>query len=111
MQLVLEYLAPGKRKTREISCKVDSAINFDLNNNNGRSNTPAQRELLTSRLRCKRDKWGGPVPTCLDDELSTFVTREQGNIHAAALHVRRVLVHDGVQLGMAHCEREEGRGL
>lgn len=53
-------------------------------------------------------KWEGLAPTCLDDEFSTFVTREQGNIHTAALDVSRILVHDGVQLGMAHCQREEG---
>lgn len=41
MQLVLEYLAPFKNKTREISCKVDSAINLDRNNGNLRSNTSA----------------------------------------------------------------------
>lgn len=65
-----------------------------------------------SGLRCRRDKSrGGPLPTCLDDEFSTFVTREQGDVHAAALHISRVLVHDGVQLGMAHWAREEGLGL
>ena len=109
MQLVLAYLAPCRSQTREIPCKVDSAINLDLNNNNGRSNTPAPRE---PRSGCTRDtREGPPVPTCLDDELSTFVTREQGNVHAATLHVSRVLVHDGVQLGVAHCEGEEGLGL
>lgn len=107
MQLLLLYLAPFKSKTREISCKVDSAINLALNNNNVRSHTPA-REPPRSRLQCRGDKWEGLAPTCLDDEFSTFVTREQGNIHTAALHVSRILVHDGVQLGMAHCEREEG---
>lgn len=51
----------------------------------------------------------GPAPTCLDDELSTFVTWEQGHIHSTAFHVSRVFVHDGIQLGMTHCryEREE----
>lgn len=44
----------------------------------------------------------GPGPTCLDDELSTFITREQGDIHGTAFHVRRVFVHDGIQLGVAH---------
>lgn len=52
----------------------------------------------------------GLVPTCLDDELGTFITWEQGDVHTTALHVSRVLVHDGVQLGVAHCERE-GEGL
>lgn len=49
-------------------------------------------------------------PTCLDDQLSTLVTGEQGDVHAAALHISRILVHDGVQLGMAHCGREK-KGL
>lgn len=53
----------------------------------------------------------GLAPTCLDDELGTFVTREQGNVHAAAFHISRVLVHDRIQLRMAHCgfERKEGK--
>ena len=70
MQLVLEYLAPFKNKTREIPCKVDSAINLDGNNGDLRSNTSA-----LSRQRCKRDKWDGPGPTCLDDELCTGTRR------------------------------------
>ena len=82
MQLVLEYLALFKNKTQKIPCKVDSAINLDLNNSDLRSNTSA-----LSRQRCKRNKWDGLGPTCLDDELSTFITREQGDIHGTAFHV------------------------
>lgn len=82
MQLVLEYLALFKNKTQKIPCKVDSAINLDLNNSDLRSNTSA-----LSRQRCKRNKWDGPGPTCLDDELSTFITREQGDVHGTAFHV------------------------
>lgn len=52
----------------------------------------------------------GLAPTCLNDELRTFITWEQGHIHTAALHVGRILVHDGVQLGVAHCGKEKGRG-
>lgn len=101
MQLALEYLAALKNKTRETPCKVDSAINLDLNNNSVKIKH-ARTELLRSRLQCKCDKWEGLVPTCLDDELGAFVTWEQGDVDTTALHVRRVLVHDGVQLGMAH---------
>lgn len=55
-----------------------------------------------SRQQCKCDSWKGLFPTCLDDELSTFITWEQGDIHATAFHVGRILVHNGIQLGMAH---------
>ena len=82
MQLVLEYLEPFKNKTQEIPCEVDSAINLDINNSDLRSNTSA-----VSRQQCKCDKWERPGPTCLDDELSTFITREQGDIHGTAFHI------------------------
>lgn len=51
----------------------------------------------------------GPAPTCLDDELSTFITGKQGNVHSTAFHVGRVFVHDGIQLGVAHCGFERER--
>lgn len=47
-----------------------------------------------------------PAPTCLDDELSTFITREEGHVDGTAFHVGRVFVHDGIQLRVAHCGRE-----
>lgn len=63
MQLVLAYLAPFRSETREIPCKVDSAINLDLNNNNGRSNTPAPGSRPTERaLGCECDTNGKGSP-------------------------------------------------
>lgn len=46
------------------------------------------------------------TPTCLDDELGTLVAGEQSNIDGAAFHVSTVLVHNGIQLCMAHCGTE-----
>lgn len=109
MQLVLEYLAALKNKTWQTSCKVDSAVNSDLNNNNIRSNTPAW-SCWGAGSNANVTNGKGLVPTCLDDELGAFITWEQGDVHTTALHISRVLVHDGVQLSMAHCERE-GEGL
>lgn len=45
------------------------------------------------------------VHTCLDDELGALVAGEQSHVHDAAFHVGTVLVHDGVQLSMTHCNR------
>lgn len=53
MQLVVEYLAPFKNKTREASCKVDSAINLDLNNSNFRSNTSARSREEQTGCKCE----------------------------------------------------------
>ena len=38
----------------------------------------------------------------LDDELGTLVAGKQCYIHATALHVKRVLVQDGIQLCMTN---------
>lgn len=46
--------------------------------------------------------WSVRRPTGLDDELGALVAGEQGHVHGAALHVGAVLVHDGVELGVAH---------
>ncbi len=42
--------------------------------------------------------------TCLDDELGTLVAREQSYIQGATFHISTVLVHDGIQLCVAHCQ-------
>ena len=42
------------------------------------------------------------TPTSLDDELGTLVAGEQSNIHGAAFHIGTVLVHDGIELCVAH---------
>lgn len=41
-------------------------------------------------------------PTGLDDELGALVAGEQRHVHDAALHIGAVLVHDGVELSVAH---------
>ena len=46
------------------------------------------------------------VLTSLDDELGTLVAGEQSHVDGAALHISTVLVHNGVQLCMAHCGTE-----
>lgn len=46
------------------------------------------------------------TPTCLDDEFGTFIAGEQSHIHGAAFHISTVLVHNGIQLCMAHCGTE-----
>lgn len=49
------------------------------------------------------------TPTGLDDELGALVAGEQSHVHGAAFHVGAVLVHDGVQLCVAHCGRGQRR--
>lgn len=69
---------------------------------------PSSRRLLAVMVFIRHEN--NLFYTCLNDELRTFITWEQGHIHTAALHVGRILVHDGVQLGVAHCGKEKGRG-
>lgn len=47
------------------------------------------------------------TPTCLDDELGALVAGEQSHVHDAAFHVGTVLVHDGVELGVTHCNHNK----
>lgn len=47
-------------------------------------------------------------PTGLDDELGALVAGEQRHVHDAALHVGTVLVHDGIEFGVAHWVGKEG---
>lgn len=42
------------------------------------------------------------TPTGLDDELGTLVAGEQSHVHGASFHISAVLVHDGIQLCVAH---------
>lgn len=50
-------------------------------------------------------------PTGLDDELGALVAGEQRHVHDAALHVGTVLVHDGIEFGVAHWVGREGGGM
>lgn len=47
------------------------------------------------------------TPTCLDDELGALVAGEQSHVHGAVFHVGTVLVHDGVELSMTHCNQKK----
>lgn len=42
--------------------------------------------------------------TCLNNEFGALITGEERYIHGATLDICRVLIHNGVQLRMAHCK-------
>ncbi|KAF3860554.1 hypothetical protein F7725_000809 [Dissostichus mawsoni] len=54
----------------------------------------------------KSHQCGSHGPTSLDDQFGTLVAGEQSHIDGAALQISAVLVHDGVELCVAHCGTE-----